>query len=113
VIAFNKDDPRALLLHVADTRTGCDAKRLCLITRGDSAGGVGKGGNNGQGLAAILLMQLLLHRCKEGVEIDVDVSKAVGGSSGLHRLIQPDSGTLLNRYTIIIFALSSLLGTSI
>ena len=83
VFAHDEDDLRADALGLAHLRSGLDAERLGLVAGRDAAGGVGLGGDDGERAAAILRVQLLLHRREEAVEVDVEEGEAVGlGSFG-------------------------------
>ncbi len=70
---------------------------LGLVAGGDAAGGVGHGGDDGERLAAILGVQLLLDRGEEGVEVDVQEAEAVGIEGGGHRL-EPAAARLYSLY---------------
>ena len=75
------------LLGFADLRAGLDAEGLGLVAGGDAAGGVGHGGDDGEGLAAILGVELLLDRREERVEVDVEEAEAIGLGVEVHRQV--------------------------
>ncbi len=78
VVACDEDDAGAELLGFADLGAGLDAEGLGLVAGGDAAGGVGHGGDYGEGLAAVLGVELLLDGREEAVEVDVEEGEAVG-----------------------------------
>ncbi len=53
VAAFDEDDFGAFLFGFADLGAGFDAEGLCFIAGGDADGGVGPGGDDGEGLSAV------------------------------------------------------------
>ena len=65
-------------LGLAHLGAGLDAEGLGLVAGGDAAGGVGVGGDDGEGTVAVLGVKLLLDRRKERVEVDVEEGEAVG-----------------------------------
>ena len=71
-----------MLFGFADLRAGLDAEGLGLVAGGDAAGGVGEGGDDGEGLAAVFGVELLLDRREEAVEVDVEEGEAVGMGGG-------------------------------
>lgn len=67
VITCDEDDAGAKLLGFADLGSGFDAEGFGLVAGGDAAGGVGHGGDDGERLAAVLLVDLLLDGREEAV----------------------------------------------
>ena len=84
VIAFDENDARAFLFGFANLCSGFDAEGLGFVAGGDADGGVGEGGDDGEGFAAVFRMELLLYRREEAVEVDVEEREAVGMGSGGH-----------------------------
>ena len=84
VVAGDEDYFGTDLFGFADLRAGLDAKGLGLVAGGDAAGGVGHGGDYGEGFASIFLVELLLYGREEAVEVDVQVGEEVGLGVGGH-----------------------------
>ena len=82
VVAVDEDDAGADAFGFADLGAGLDAEGLGFVAGGDERGGVGHGGDDAGGLAAVLGMELLLDRREEAVEVDVQEAEEVGLSSG-------------------------------
>lgn len=73
VVAGHHDEAGAHPLCVGDAaRAGLYAELLGLHTGGDDKRGVGDDGNDGDGFASKLGVELLLARCEEGVQIDIE-----------------------------------------
>ena len=87
-----------MLFGFADLGSGLDAEGLGFVAGGDAAGGVGHGGDDGEGVAAVFGMELLFDGREEAVEVDVEEGEAVGLGGGGHER--------LRRYYIrLLFAL--------
>ena len=84
VVAGDEDDLGADFFCFADLRAGLDTEGFGLIAGGDATGGVCHGGDYGEGLASIFGVELLLDRCEEAVEVDVEVGEEVGLGVGGH-----------------------------
>jgi len=84
VIAFNENDARAFLFGFTNLCSGFDAEGLGFVAGGDADRGVGEGGDDGEGFAAVFRMELLLYRREEAVEVDVEKGEAVGMGSSRH-----------------------------
>ena len=78
VAALDEDDAGTELFGFADLGAGLDAEGLGFVAGGDADGGVGHGGDDGEGLSAVLGVKLLLDRREEGVEVDVEEAKRSG-----------------------------------
>ncbi len=65
VVAFDEDDFGADALGFADLGSGFDAEGLGFVAGGDAAGGVGEGGDDGEGAVAEFGVELLLDRREE------------------------------------------------
>ena len=89
MLAHDEDDLGADSLSLGDPRAGLDAEGFGLVAGRDAAGGVGEGGDDGDGAAAILGVELLLDRGEEAVEIDVEAGEAVGLESFWHKPPSP------------------------
>ena len=87
VVAFDEDDVGADALGFADLGSGLDAEGFGFVAGGDAAGGVGVGGDDGEGTIAEFGMELLFDRRKERVQVDVEEVEAVTtrdpGAAGL------------------------------
>jgi hypothetical protein len=103
VIARDKDDVGAELLGFADLGSGFDAKGLGLVAGGDAAGGVGHGGDDGEGPTSVLRVQLLFYRREEAVQVDVQEAEAVGMES-------VGQGTVFSDYIRFLFAFNHVVG---
>ncbi len=86
VVAGDEDDAGADFFGFADLSAGLDAEGLGLVAGGDAAGGVGHGGDDGERLAAVFGVELLLDRREEAVEVDVQEGEAVGMEWGGHEM---------------------------
>ena len=78
VVAFDEDDAGAELFGFADLSAGFDAEGFGLVAGGDADGGVGEGGDYGEGFAAVFGVKLLFDGREEAVEVDVEEGEAVG-----------------------------------
>ena len=78
VVAFDEDDGGTDAFGFADLGSGFDAEGLGFVAGGDAAGGVGVGGDDGEGAVAVFGVKLLLDGGKEAVEVDVQEGEAVG-----------------------------------
>jgi hypothetical protein len=105
VLAHDENDLGADALGLADLSAGLDAERLGLVAGRDAAGGIGLGGDDGERAAAILRVQLLLHRREEAVEVDVDKGEAVGLGSIGH------AASVTDHYIRFLFAIQVQTGT--
>ncbi len=84
VVAGDEDDVGADSFGFAYLGAGFDAEGLGLVAGGDAGGGVGHGGDDGEGAATIFRVELLLDRGEEAVQVDVQEVKAVGLGDGGH-----------------------------
>jgi hypothetical protein len=84
VVAFDEDDVGAELFGFADLRSGFDAEGFGLVAGGYANGGIGEGGDYGEGFSAVLRVELLFDGRKEAVEVDVKVGEAIGMGAGGH-----------------------------
>ena len=75
--AFDQDDLRADMSHIADTRAGLDPEGFRLIAGRDGNCRVGKRRHDREWTVAVLGMKLLLHRRKEAVQVDVNETETV------------------------------------
>ncbi len=90
VVAFDEDDAGAEFFGFADLGAGFDAEGFGLVAGGDADGGVGEGGDDGEGLAAVFGVELLLDGREEAVEVDVEEGEAIGMEGGGHRKRGPN-----------------------
>ena len=88
VVAVDEDDVGADVFGFADLGAGFDAEGFGLVAGGDAAGGVGHGGDDGEGFVAVLGVELLLDGGKEAVEVDVEEGEAVGLVFVRHRRVR-------------------------
>jgi len=59
VTALDEDDAGTELFGFADLSAGFDAEGLGFVAGGDADGGVGEGGDDGEGLSTVLGVKLL------------------------------------------------------
>jgi len=71
VVAFEEDDAGAEFFGFAYLSAGFDTGGFGLVAGGDAHGGVGEGGDDGEGFAAVFGVELLLYGREEAVEVDV------------------------------------------
>ena len=97
MISGYKDDVGTDFFGFADLSAGFDAESLGLVAGGDAACGVGHCGDDGERLAAVLRVELLLDGRKEAVQVDVQEAEAVGMEGIGH-------GTVWGNYIRFLFA---------
>lgn len=84
MITRDEDDAGTEFFCFADLGAGFNAKGLGFVAGCDANGGVGHGGDDGEGFAAVFGVELLFDGREEAVEVDVEEGEAVGMGWGGH-----------------------------
>ena len=84
MVARDEDDTGTEFFGFADLCAGFDVEGFGFVAGGDADGGVGHGGDDGEGFAAVFGVELLFDGREKAVEVDVEEGEAVGMEWGGH-----------------------------